>query len=162
MVDETIRQNAISIHPPLAGRDVTLCRTRSQAWSNFNPPAPRGTGQSRLTPTDLLSYFNPPAPRGTGRIQFVHELAIFPISIHPPLAGRDRRSAGQKERTKEFQSTRPSRDGTTESGYCAGIIYHISIHPPLAGRDFFLPKIDLPKSNFNPPAPRGTGRLWCR
>ena len=58
------------------------------------------------------------------------------ISIHPPLAGRD---------DEAFQQL--------------GISQEISIHPPLAGRDEGRKcGIDVDE-NFNPPAPRGTGRI---
>ena len=39
---------AISIHPPLAGRDCSGRRPRP-AWTDFNPPAPCGAGQRSCT-----------------------------------------------------------------------------------------------------------------
>ena len=59
---------------------------------------------------------------------------FFQISIHPPLAGRDKLSSGFEFHLDEFQSTRPLRDGTTIIGEGWAEI-RISIHPPLAGRD---------------------------
>ena len=56
---------AISIHPPLAGRD-SLHGMALQEFDNFNPPAPRGTGPTTRRNTDIERNFNPPAPRGTG------------------------------------------------------------------------------------------------
>ena len=59
-------QGIISIHPPLAGRDIlrTAC---VRLHRNFNPPAPCGTGLGALA----------------------LGLTAVKISIHPPLAGRD-------------------------------------------------------------------------
>ena len=81
---------------------------------------------------------------------------------------------------KQFQSTRPSRDGTEyvlqRCGPCVISIHPplagrdctqndrrhevlISIHPPLAGRDtLHRSAARLTVRYFNPPAPRGTGR----
>ena len=58
-----------------------------------------------------------------------------------------------------FQSTRPSRDGTSNVQSSYGSLNVISIHPPLAGRDAgFTWSLWACVINFNPPAPRGTGR----
>ena len=56
----------ISIHPPLAGRDVQ-CPQRSRTHRYFNPPAPCGTGRKISQFAEMYGF----------------------ISIHPPLAGRD-------------------------------------------------------------------------
>ena len=84
-------------------------------------------------------------------------LQFFCISIHPPLAGRDLRHLCHAPAFREFQSTRPLRGGTTFL-YCCFQFGAISIHPPLAGRDTRAPSIMLGASNFNPPAPCGAGR----
>ena len=55
--------------------------------------------------------FNPPAPCGAGRDSEALEKSHDRISIHPPLAGRDK------------------------SQFCIDSPSGISIHPPLAGRD---------------------------
>ena len=56
---------AISIHPPLAGRDAP-----GPPWqlppSYFNPPAPCGAGLRRTKRDGRLCDFNPPAPCGAG------------------------------------------------------------------------------------------------
>ena len=76
----------ISIHPPLAGRDLaarmwTLMSWQFQStrpsrgetfWTSistrptryFNPPAPRGARRSSCNNDADPPHFNPPAPRG--------------------------------------------------------------------------------------------------
>ena len=61
-----VRYNKISIHSPLAGRDV---------WG-------LGLGW-------VLGHFNPLAPRGARRNKRVIYIPFVRISIHSPLAGRD-------------------------------------------------------------------------
>ena len=58
--------NAISIHPPLAGRDTYL-RSIRRACCHFNPPAPCGAGPAFLRDTLSRAHFNPPAPCGAGQ-----------------------------------------------------------------------------------------------
>ena len=82
----------------------------------------------------LFMYFNPPAPCGAGPVRAAMSEGGVPISIHPPLAGRDQISAQQIATTK------------------------ISIHPPLAGRDLTDTVISFSSMYFNPPAPCGAGR----
>ena len=79
----------ISIHPPLAGRDVSVPGCQAVAC-----------------------YFNPPAPRGARPC--LHNLSVYtdPISIHPPLAGRDAWPPSTNCLILPFQSTRPSRGET--------------------------------------------------
>ena len=56
------------------------------------------------------------------------------ISIHAPLAGRDRAMICARLISKLFQSTRPSR-GATSRKFVLVLPLDISIHAPLAGRD---------------------------
>ena len=58
-------QRGISIHPPLAGRDLDVVVSALLRAISIHPP---------LAGRDL-PYTPPPTP--------------YPISIHPPLAGRD-------------------------------------------------------------------------
>ena len=104
------------------------------------------------------------------------------ISIHPPRAGRDKKScfavpmtlyfnppapcgAGRlfsafEKLDKIFQSTRPVRGGTCD----ADDLFEdcrISIHPPRAGRDLNFFAVGSLEQNFNPPAPCGAGQaIW--
>ena len=100
---------------PLAGRDLPVAAT-----------------------ADHLSYFNPPAPCGAGPLWQSALLLRLPISIHPPLAGRDGIAAFDAQ------------------------IHEISIHPPLAGRDHLLQSARQARSDFNPPAPCGAGLIRNR
>ena len=121
----------ISIHAPLAGRDRTD-PSHAVRVSNFNPRAPCG---ARLEAPRLAGAhardFNPRAPCGARRSSDPDGVHTVRISIHAPLAGRDRRR---------------------------GVVYRdlaISIHAPLAGRDRKLPAFCPAHKNFNPRAPCG-------
>ena len=86
------RDHPISIHAPLAGRDLQR--------AVFRP---------------AVQHFNPRAPCGA-RLHL--QLVIGPvsgISIHAPLAGRDPDGRLCPGRPKEFQSTRPLRGATSPS-----------------------------------------------
>ena len=124
----------ISIHAPLAGRDVAAGEADA-GGGDFNPRAPCGARRS-VSSLVLLRKTH--------------------ISIHAPLAGRDRPN-GPKARPatnfnprapcgarhvltrreaipEQFQSTRPLRGATALSDIFPGVA-SISIHAPLAGRD---------------------------
>ena len=124
----------ISIHSPLAGRDIKRGggNVGIDVFQSTRPS--RGETDRRLTSTPIPTYFNPLAPRGARRCWSIPSGAIFQISIHSPLAGRDAfafQSIGSSEnfnplaprgaRRKPpersaapsgFQSTRPSRGET--------------------------------------------------
>ena len=124
----------ISIHPSLAGRDVWANKYGTDP-ENFNPPVPRGTGRIREnTTTTRTSNFNPPVPRGTGQ----------------------KRSSNVRELC-EFQSTRPSRDGTCRTiSMCSAAS---DFNPPVPrGTGLFRFFCGYSLFYFNPPVPRGTGR----
>ena len=171
----------VHFNPPAPRGTGLLCFCSTvRPNGNFNPPAPRGTGHitvseglryvkfqstrpsrdgtpsldttepqvlfqstrpsrdGTLTPVPLCRQshdFNPPAPRGTGLDQDLVKKSKF-----------------------EFQSTRPSRDGTARR-VPVRFACVISIHPPLAGRDSSPPNFSRYDFDFNPPAPRGTGRM---
>ena len=82
----------ISIHPPHAGRDH--CGVLQ--WNrlrNFNPPSPCGEGRGISDLGSGAEGFQSTLPMrgGTGREPSPNFL--FPISIHPPHAGRDSTSS---------------------------------------------------------------------
>ena len=83
----------ISIHAPLAGRDVR------------SPVCPTGG-----------KYFNPRAPCGARLSPMLAGLLALHISIHAPLAGRDRRICAVYDQGTPFQSTRPLRGATERLG----------------------------------------------
>ena len=76
-------------------------------------PSRDGTHMADISMRAKLN-FNPPAPRGTGPRRRSEGAGGLQISIHPPLAGRDVTTLDDDLcATYEFQSTRPSRDGTS-------------------------------------------------
>ena len=100
----------ISIHPPLAGRDARYSAVFTFGLY-FNPPAPRGARPQRggSHPGEGRFQSTRPSRGETGKKRYMAR--VDDISIHPPLAGRD----------KSCSLNADSAD--------------ISIHPPLAGRD---------------------------
>ena len=93
-------------------RDGTVTSSEDATTSAISiPPSLAGRDVEEWAISEVEKNFNPPVPRGTG-----------------PSLGRTTLEA------RQFQSTRPSRDGTqpVQRGN-EGL--HISIHPSLAGRD---------------------------
>ena len=130
--------NGISIHPPLAGRDFDdMCYAKEV--SDFNPPAPCGTGPNMIGTSNSVLRFQSTRPLRDGTWAVEAAGCDSDISIHPPLAGRDDATFGVNL-----------------------TIYRISIHPPLAGRDKDRFRHPHRQQHFNPPAPCGTGRFGRR
>ena len=83
---------AISIHPPHAGRDFSASGPPSPD-TDFNPPSPCGEGQTRTPRGTKGQLFQSTLPmRGGTFLDFNHK-GFLEISIHPPHAGRDLKSA---------------------------------------------------------------------
>ena len=128
--------SCISIHAPLAGRDLQ-CATllRVQKISIHAPLAGRdllgGSSEGQYR------HFNPRAPRGA-------RLNFYPLPVLDGL----------------FQSTRPSR-GATPTRALPRHGQTISIHAPLAGRDARAIESGTTWMNFNPRAPRGARPCTC-
>ena len=150
----------ISIHAPLAGRDLSRavspdCSTR------FQSTRPLRGATTMPSVMEVPVDFNPRAPCGARHAALLYARGRQRISIHAPLAGRDRTAASARHRMQPFQSTRPLRGATCQPpassrrprdfnprAPCGArpslhpriIQCHpqISIHAPLAGRDFFL------------------------
>ncbi len=123
----------ISIHPPLAGRDFGGTDNAVDD-SDFNPPAPCGAGRIPDNNTGPSRDFNPPAPCGAGRLAAAMLPSGLAISIHPPLAGRDRDALTRQATTSNFNPPAPCGAGPSSHAN-ADDPETISIHPPLAGRD---------------------------
>ena len=104
----------ISIHAPLAGRDkerfITAGPPEFQSTrplrgatcisacgrpggKHFNPRAPCGARRTAWTTSRPCANFNPRAPCGARLDRLLRVAIVAPISIHAPLAGRDRRAA---------------------------------------------------------------------
>ena len=123
----------ISIHAPLAGRDL-LFRFHHDAGA--------------------ISIHAPLAGRDLSRTPPVFGAQI---SIHAPLAGRDIEQLAMMCNCLKFQSTRPLR-GATIPMPSSVLAPEISIHAPLAGRDSKFDEFlsaNLRKSNKKRLAERG-------
>ena len=101
---------AISIHPPLAGRDChQQLRPDRRAISIHPPLAGRDSSIRCMTSISPISIHPPLAGRDQGSARAQQR---DPISIHPPLAGRDPNGKQGGMHMGRFQSTRPLRGGT--------------------------------------------------
>ena len=150
-------QYLISIHPSLAGRDRLRRRFTPGLYISIHPSL-AGRDPALLWPLNAAGYFNPPVPRGTGR----DPLRRFHVSVehfNPPVP-RGTGPKPKKKRTfrKLFQSTRPSRDGTLQGTTHKGFEEFQSTRPSRDGTHT-LHGDDHSLYDFNPPVPRGTGRL---
>ena len=123
----------ISIHSPLAGRD-NLEPVHLHARKHFNPLAPRGARRPLLTLSGSSCIFQSTRPSRGETMYPGDSSAPGKISIHSPLAGRDPLLQDVEPEGSLFQSTRPSR-GETRAGSVMLPAGKISIHSPLAGRD---------------------------
>ena len=132
----TLLREMISIHPPLAGRDVLHASVSSDLNISIHPPL-AGRDASGL-----------------------RSFSAFCISIHPPLAGRDR--ALRRNSRLEYISIHPPLAGRDQARGLGVSFTAISIHPPLAGRDYNFSAHQPLQIHFNPPAPCGAGRSRFR
>ena len=153
--------DTISIHAPLAGRDVSPPPARQLSPSDFNPRAPcgarltlwsfsylsltfqstrplRGATRPGTTAATNKLNFNPRAPCGARQAVPQPHPGSKTISIHAPLAGRD-----APNRPHEWKLT------------------SISIHAPLAGRDIMCAHRNIAASSISIHAPLA-GRDVCR
>ena len=119
----------ISIHAPLAGRDKVE-EAAKEVTAYFNPRAPRGARQSRFDYYWPVFAFQSTRPSRGATEQAQIQRDWTAISIHAPLAGRDRHFA--------HPSTR---------------ILNISIHAPLAGRDYYDKLFDVENPEFQSTRP---------
>ena len=90
----------------------------------------------------------------------MRSFSAFCISIHPPLAGRDR--ALRRNSRLEYISIHPPLAGRDQARGLGVSFTAISIHPPLAGRDYNFSAHQPLQIHFNPPAPCGAGRSRFR
>ena len=140
---------AISIHPPLAGRDRSAGAAGRKGRISIHPPLAGRDFMWRWSRHDLF-YFNPPAPCGAGpvRSKYTQEGDEFQ-STRPLRGGTD--AAAQSARGELFQSTRPLRGGTAilhkktvqNIAYCTKSAFTLAV---LSGflalmRPFFLPNV---------------------
>ena len=101
-------------------------------------------------------YFNPPAPCGTGPDNDLWERISKRISIHPPLAGRDR--ALERELFSSSNFNPPAPCGTGHMSDVIGCMGESDFNPPApCGTGRNLSAHRKWQLYFNPPAPCGTG-----
>ena len=148
------RDIVISIHPPLAGRDAHCACPRSAANISIHPPL-AGRDLKQQPSQSNQKNFNPPAPCGAGPPFLYHSFTKIYISIHPPLAGRD--SSKDDADTVMRISIHPPLAGRDTAFLRDTLSRAISIHPPLAGRDIqFLDDFRRAKFQSTRPLRGGT------
>ena len=169
------REDAISIHAPLAGCDNSTSTYRRLEY-DFNPRTPCGVRPAKDSEIALLKAFQSTHPlrgattkagyharnwqfqsthplRGATTVEYVTR-KDFDISIHAPLAGCDSCDTCGATYNWLFQSTHPLR-GATYRALQDAAPHGISIHAPLAGCDERV-GIKLPQIlDFNPRTPCG-------
>ena len=127
---------SISIHPPLAGRDVA-CRSTAITSSQFQSTRPsRGETDER--------HGTPEGHR---------------ISIHPPLAGRDALNGSNLPLFIYFNP--PAPRGARRPRNIPVQHYAQDFNPPAPrGARRSIPPGRRTRTDFNPPAPRGARLKW--
>ena len=144
-------QSRISIHAPLAGRDI-LCVVRIKADGYFNPRAPCGARRPCCATARGYWVFQSTRPlRGATRSAPASYPTPFNFNPRAPCGAR-RNSQRWSARSATFQSTRPLR-GATAYGVAASTLLMISIHAPLAGRDLRARLSSSPTSEFQSTRP---------
>ena len=78
----------ISIHPPLAGRDVIMLPLCFTVLISIHPPLAGRDGSGALI-IQKWTQFQSTRPLRDGTCRVIQGDALAGISIHPPLAGRD-------------------------------------------------------------------------
>ena len=166
---------SISIHAPLAGRDL-LSSSISFADSIFQSTRPLRGATGISTPSSVSTSFqstrplrgatfafgpslrrpwnfNPRAPCGARPQTSAASWRLLVISIHAPLAGRDFRYRNKKSPLQiSIHAPLAGRDVLPN---CDLLSLRISIHAPLAGRDDHGKRLTAQVANFNPRAPCG-------
>ena len=101
----------ISIHPPLAGRDQAAGRIESKKII-FQSTRPLRGGTEEVLADAYAGIFQSTRPLRGGTLEQQAYNRWYNISIHPPLAGRDRTTQSCARLLYRFKSTRPLRGGT--------------------------------------------------
>ncbi len=144
---------AISIHAPLAGRDLCVVLPVIEHLISIHAPL-AGRDRASATFHHWRSSFQSTRPLRGATSHRLYRSCQQRISIHAPLAGRDLSAFTGCASAFGFQSTRPLR-GATESKLPASYRQVISIHAPLAGRDVRGRSDPRVRGYFNPRAPCG-------
>ena len=96
----------ISIHAPLAGRDLLQPGDIYLISISIHAPL-AGRDRNPSGPARRSRYFNPRAPCGARREDSASRAFVRRISIHAPLAGRDGRSAPRAPLRHDFNPRAP-------------------------------------------------------
>ena len=145
----------ISIHAPLAGRDFKMRPVWGAGGISIHAPlAGRDVYSCMMRLT--LSHFNPRAPCGARRYQLKGAITMINFNPRAPCGARRVISQSSSARDK-FQSTRPLRGATADLPHVT-VGQQNSIHAPLAGRDARRGLAARRPGHFNPRAPCGARR----
>ena len=147
--------NAISIHPPRAGRDSMRALT-SASRAYFNPPAPCGAGRNTTYNNIPEIVFQSTRPVRGGTPPALFLCLVQQISIHPPRAGRDVNASPLSPFSPYFNPPAPCGAGPA---LAIGLIRAIPFQStrPVRGGTSWLRYLVANSSYFNPPAPCGAG-----
>ena len=170
----------ISIHAPLAGRDLakqlnispqqifqstrplrgatTSPDARCRWPVDFNPRAPCGARLHLLLAREVAERFQSTRPLRGATTGMPRRIASLTFQSTRPLRGATLRRVFAPAALLAFQSTRPLR-GATRAEQCVVRRFDISIHAPLAGRDGQARAHRAAEEHFNPRAPCGARRL---
>ena len=130
----------------------------STAFSTFQSTRPlRGATLLVVGLTPRRRHFNPRAPCGARPARGPSRRGCRSISIHAPLAGRDRGSSPAMDGPLVFQSTRPLR-GATLSPFGDGLSSGFQSTRPLRGATRGPGCPWRRSGDFNPRAPCGARR----
>ena len=148
----------ISIHPPLAGRDIACAQATSPCVISIHPPLAGRDFMWRWSRHDLF-YFNPPAPCGAGPVRSKYTQEGDEFQSTRPLRGGT--SLPSLHTTVSlFQSTRPLRGGTLKS-VISRFSRKFQSTRPLRGGTLEYSCASMVVGYFNPPAPCGAGQRSC-
>ena len=146
----------ISIHSPLAGRDLCqLEMPETPIISIHSPLAGRDFAVRNSAARKCQFQSTRPSRGETTRRAYM--MAQYLISIHSPLAGRDAGIWAMTARSWYFNPLAP-RGARPQTGTEPDFRGNISIHSPLAGRDRASCAGVAFRAYFNPLAPRGARR----
>ena len=179
-MDTLPRACSISIHAPLAGRDVSIHQNLHCFTISIHAPL-AGRDRPARQSCRVRGHFNPRTPCGVRLKRMDKQLREYDFNPRTPCGVRQG-ALNALGKIGEFQSTHPLRGATDKNGP-QGDGVNISIHAPLAGCDSaahtrsakiaafqsthplrgataHIPRVSNPIRNFNPRTPCGV-RLGC-
>ena len=155
------RMRGISIHAPLAGRDLLRSAAISTGWASFQSTRPsRGATRAWKAAIDAENEFQSTRPsRGATDAVCVQQSGRRNFN---PRAPRGARRVGEEEAgvRRIFQSTRPSRGATPLP---CGVFDHMVFQSTRPSRGATRSRIvrSRPEGDVNPRGPRGARQQKC-